>query len=520
MIQGEGIDAVACRDIKALAVELDRGPAVLIVAGELFLSSSPADLVEIVRRQERTAQSGLPLIVILDGETTDSEGTSETLLDHLATIRSISPVLLAERPFRAGNLRSLIEAADAIRQGQDQVRELARKSRDEGHRRDQFLAMLDHELRNPLAAVRNAIQLLRPKLPDGEEVVQECTHIIDKQTKRLMTLLDQLVDARRVTLNQIELQKSPQDLARVVHNAIRTLVQAKQVASPSTRFVIHKPAEPVMVLGDPVRLEQIVVNLLTNALQSTECESRVEIRIESRADTEEAILIVRDDGIGLSSEQLSQIFEPFIQPQVRPQRSPGGFGIGLTLARSLLDLHKGHIEATSPGLGLGAEFVVRLPWLKPSQERSGTGTAASEKQVSGTNSLRVALVEDNQDNRRTMAMILEMWGHEVDQAEDGLAGLNLILDRVPDVALIDIGLPGLDGYGVARQVRAHLGQRVRLIALTGYGQPDDRLRAFEAGFDSHLIKPVELDIFESVLQGQETPQSHDDWARQTVAEHA
>jgi DNA-binding response OmpR family regulator len=119
-----------------------------------------------------------------------------------------------------------------------------------------------------------------------------------------------------------------------------------------------------------------------------------------------------------------------------------------------------------------------------------------------------------------MAMILEMWGHEVDQAEDGLAGLNLILDRVPDVALIDIGLPGLDGYGVARQVRAHLGQRVRLIALTGYGQPDDRLRAFEAGFDSHLIKPVELDIFESVLQGQETPQSHDDWARHTVAEHA
>ena len=344
--------------------------------------------------------------------------------------------------------------------------------------KDQFLAMLGHELRNPLGAISSAVSLL------GQSTTPEHTRrarsVIAHQTEHLTRLVGDLLDVTRGALGKIELVRSEIEVATVVRQCVVTLESTERLA----RHVLTVEAEPVWVQADEARIEQIVMNLLSNALKFTPEGGRITVRVGREGD--EAVLKVSDDGAGMTADLLPSVFDLFVQGEGEPDRR-SGLGIGLTLVRRLVELHGGRVDAASPGPGGGSVFTVRLPALvKPAQEdaRAATAPDAPRRQ-------RILIIEDNADNREMMRILLETSGNEIYEAPDGVSGVEMTIQLQPDTVLIDIGLPGIDGYEVARQIRSKLRDRSRLIALSGYGQEKDRQRAFEAGFDDHLLKPVD-----------------------------
>ncbi len=355
---------------------------------------------------------------------------------------------------------------------------------------DEFLAMLAHELRNPLAPILTAAQLLRQKGLPADQREHSCA-IIERQGRHMARLLDDLLDLSRVTYGKIELRKQVVDLGTILSDAIhgsRSLIDGRQ-----HQLALSLPPVPLRVEADPTRLGQVMVNLLNNAAKYTEPGGRIELSLQR--DGTQAVVRVKDSGMGIPPSALASIFEPFAQLNPSLDRAQGGLGIGLTLVRRLVELHGGTIAAHSDGLGRGSEFVVRLR-LDP---RSLTEEPPRSQPPFVPR--RVLLIEDNQDGREMLTGLLRLWGHQVEEADDGPGGLTAIRRQPPDVALVDIGLPDLDGYELARQVRAAPGgDRVVLIAVTGYGQPQDRRRAVEAGFDDHLVKPVDLDKLMRLLQ--------------------
>lgn len=397
----------------------------------------------------------------------------------------------------AGSIISLL--LFAIVMGQSRAREEAERSAAElreseealrlaNQAKDEFLAMLGHELRNPLAAQKNSLEVLKLRL-GADPAARRALEVSERQLRHQTRLVEDLLDVSRVTSGKINLRMERLDLRNVVQHAIESLLP--RLEERQHGLSLSLPDEPLWVEGDTVRLEQIVSNLLTNAVKYTPRGGEIAVALSAEAG--QSVLRVRDNGVGIPPEMLDRIFELFTQAPTDTARSDGGLGLGLTLVRSLVRLHGGSVSAASEGPGRGSEFTVRLPLAAEAApaEALGTETASPEGRC-------VVVVEDNEDARETLLELLEIWGHTVKTAEDGTRGAALILETKPEVALVDIGLPGMDGYGVARTVRA-AGLATRLVAVTGYGQPEDRRRTAEAGFDLHLVKPVDLEELSRVL---------------------
>jgi PAS domain S-box-containing protein len=355
--------------------------------------------------------------------------------------------------------------------------------------RDEFLAMLGHELRNPLSAVRSAIAVARL---DGERR-ERALEIATRQSETLRRLVDDLLDAARITRGKITLKKRPVPFAALVARAVEAT--RPLVAERGHALLLAPPPADALVEVDEIRFEQVLTNVISNAARYTDPGGRIELI--ASVDGADAVCRVRDDGIGIPPESQATIFDLFEQAGRGLDRVQGGLGIGLTLARTLIELHGGSIALHSDGIGKGAEFTLRLPLLAQAAAADRPAERAAADAPAGT---RVLLVEDNPDTADSMVLLLEMLGHRVDLAPDGTSALALVTARVPEVMLVDIGLPDIDGYEVARRVRADASlSPVLLVALTGYGQREDRERAFAAGFDHHFVKPVDPDELNAFL---------------------
>lgn len=390
--------------------------------------------------------------------------------------------------------RAEIETSQIVWEGEPAVmlvlHDLARQRhredqlRREIRRRDRFLAILSHELRNPLSAIVNAAQVLQRGV-SSPKAMGRAREVIEKQSLQMTRLLDDLLDISRISEGKIELRQRILDLRQTIREATETV--AASMAQRLVAMEIALPGEPLCVNGDPARLLQVFTNLLTNAAKYTEAGGHV--WVIAQLERSEAVIRIRDTGIGIHPHRLESIFEPFVQEDATLARSNGGMGIGLALVRSLVRFHGGSVVAQSEGPGRGSTFTVRLPLTKA--ERRTTPQTDANSDVSD---MRLLIVEDNPNAREMLQAVLELEGHEVATAASGRHGIELIEFQHPEVALVDIGLPDLDGYEVARQIRRNPeNSDVFLVALTGYGQPDDRRQALEAGFDAHMVKPVQIE---------------------------
>lgn len=365
-----------------------------------------------------------------------------------------------------------------------------RDAREAASRRDQFLAMLSHELRNPLGAMLNATRLFQRVGTHDGALAKACS-IIDRQSKQMARLLDDLLDVSRVTQGKIHVSKQVLNLRASAEEAIQ--VVQPLLENRGHTLELKLPDHPVYVEGDPARLLQVQENLLENAAKFTPHGGI--IRLTLREEDGKAVLCVKDNGVGILPEMQVKIFELFVQAPQAPPGGDAGMGIGLTLARSIVHLHGGQISVHSEGAGRGSEFEIRLPLTNKQPSHAPAKASQPDTSVS------VLIVEDNSDSREMLESLLKMDGYEVRTAEDGRQGYEAILVDAPDVALVDIGLPGMDGYEVAKKVRAELREKpIRLVALTGYGRSIDRNAVFAAGFDEHLVKPVDPDDLARVLR--------------------
>jgi len=369
--------------------------------------------------------------------------------------------------------------------------------RDADRRKDEFLAMLAHELRNPLAPIRNAITLLEQLCP-RDDALKWATAVIHRQSEHLTRLVDDLLDVSRITQGKIKLQKERIDLITVIERAVE--VSRPMMDQRKQQLTVSLPDERVMFEGDLTRLSQVVSNLLNNA--SKYSENGGQIWLSAKLKSTEMVLRIRDTGIGIPPDFLPHVFELFTQSDHSLDRSHGGLGIGLTLVRALVQMHSGTVEALSDGLGHGSEFVVRLPVLTAIPQPAQAGPE-HHGVAYRTASQRILIVDDNVDSAESIALLLQLDGHEVMIAQDGSAAQVLSSTFHPKVILLDIGLPGLDGYSVAQKFREQPETRdVLLIALTGYGQPEDRERSKAAGFDYHLVKPTDPNAIEALIDSQ------------------
>lgn len=352
--------------------------------------------------------------------------------------------------------------------------------------KEEFMALLSHELRSPLSPIRNALQILR-QIKTNDPIIEQAGNIIDRQVGLMARLVDDLLDISRITKGKLRLTKEPVELRIVVNHATET-VRPLMVARMHD-FSVSLPTKPIWVEADPARIEQVVVNLLNNAAKYTDTGGLIRITVSQEED--EAVIRVRDNGVGIAPELLPQVFELFTQVDGSLGRSYGGLGIGLALARNLVEMHNGRLQASSAGLGKGCEFVVKLPVLlqpaipeaKTVLERAGDGP-----------SLRVLVVEDSVDAGDSLRMLLQLYGHDVQLARTGPTAVEMALACRPDVILLDIGLPGMDGYQVAKQLRAHPEFKdVTMCALTGFTPSEaDRRRQQETGFNHYYVKPLKI----------------------------
>ena len=355
--------------------------------------------------------------------------------------------------------------------------------------KDQFLAMLGHELRNPLAAIGGAIAL-SARHGHGTAAAAEARAVIARQSMHLAHLVDDLLDVSRMVGGKIKLKQQPLDLEEKVRSCLESL----RVTGHTAGYELKVATEPVWLNADPTRLEQMVNNLLINAFKFTPPGGRVEVTVGGS--TQEAVLTIKDSGMGISPELLPHVFEMFVQGSASLDRTQGGLGIGLALVRQLASLHGGTVSADSAGPGQGSTFVVRLPRIAAPATLPAPALPASRLQ----RHWRILLIEDNDDARRMMRRLLDMEGHEVFEAATGTAGLQLAVLQQPDLAIVDIGLPEMTGYEVAEHLRGDAQTRsMGLIAMTGYGQQEDRRHAMAAGFDVHLVKSVDIDHLLEVI---------------------
>ncbi len=394
--------------------------------------------------------------------------------------------------------RANTELERANRSLQSEVAERARAEqalKEADRHKDEFLAMLAHELRNPLAPILNAVQLMRMKpMPDPQ--LSQSRDVIERQVSHLTRLVDDLLDVARITRGRINLSPEPIELAALIARAVETVQPLVQ--ERGHEFTTEIPAGTLRVNADPLRLTQALGNVLGNAAKYTERGGRITLTVcPQGADVE---IRVRDTGIGIPAEVLPRIFDLFTQLDRRSDHPHSGLGIGLALVRRLLQMHDGTITAHSEGTGLGSEFVLRLPLLLETTQSANGKQSTIRTDDAPPVRRRILVADDNADALETLATVLELSGHEVFSAPNGSLALESAERHLPEVALLDIGMPLLDGYEVARRIRAQAwGKRITLVALTGWGQDSDRRRSQEAGFDSHLVKPLDLEKLTQLL---------------------
>ncbi len=440
-------------------------------------------------------------------------------------VAGVSPHLPFDERFRAfldlvaGNLAARLQMgrrqsdAERAREASERIAEAERnaptQAAEADHRKDRFLAMLAHELRTPIAALSNSLAVLdridrfdrsASSEPNASVLQDNCT----RQVGKLARLVDDLLDVSRITRGKVELRRQPVDLAQVIRGAVET-VRAANVSWVHELSIDLAP-DRLWLDADPERLEQVVCNLLGNALKYTPAGGKISLSVVQEISDGLAwsVLRVKDNGRGIPSEMLSEIFNPFVQVSTALDRAEGGLGIGLTLVKELVETHRGNVIAHSAGIGQGSEFVVRLPLAPPPRESS---PRLKPLQPGEAARRRVLIVEDQEDIRESFKTLIEDLGHEVEVAVDGLEGLKKVLTFRPDIALIDVGLPEIDGYEMARRVRADpRASKVRLVALTGYSGPQAEARSRAAGFERHLVKPIDLDKLALLLASPPGPQ--------------
>jgi len=483
-----GITAVVCETVEHLGRELAAGAGALIITDDSSRLDPLAELRPLLDAQP--SWSEIPILVLARPD-----------FPRLDELRTVPGVVLLERPVHIRTMVSAVQAALRARQRQyelrdqlDQTHAANRELQNQARAKDDFLATLSHELRNPLSALTTAAHLLERGSPDANADVM-ARQIVKRQTGLMSRLLDDLLDVSRITRGKLEIRKAPIELSAVIESAIETVqpwLNRKRHA-----FSVSVPERDIVIEADAVRLAQVLANLLTNAAKYTEPQGRIELLVERHADVVE--FHVRDDGIGIPRASQSEIFKMFAQLSPAIDRSEGGLGIGLALAKGLVELHGGSIDVKSGGHGHGSEFIVRIPITQAASVATANAArdTASEA-VAGKCELIVA--DDNADALQSLATLLELDGHTVRVASDGHAALALAQQKMPDVMLLDIGMPGLNGYDLASRVRQlDGGESVMLIALTGWGQPADRARASAAGFDHHLTKPIDHDELARLL---------------------
>jgi PAS domain S-box-containing protein len=381
---------------------------------------------------------------------------------------------------------------------EDELRAIKEQLEEADRRKDHFLAVLSHELRNPLAPIKNSLYILDRAVPGGDQA-RRAKDVVERQVDQLSHLVDDLLDVTRITRGKIQLQRRRLELNELVR---RTLEDHRALfETAGVRLELAPAREPVFIDGDWSRIAQVVSNLLQNSVKFTPRDGHVRVSVVRETESQQAEIRVADTGAGMSQDLLSRLFQPFMQADETLDRSKGGLGLGLALVRGIVELHGGSIHATSPGPNRGSEFVVRLPLdlgAPDETEHTFERTEAARH--------RVLIIEDNADAADSLQGVLELQGHAVFVAHDGVAGLELARKVRPDVVLCDIGLPGMDGYEVARALRSDERLRkVRVVALSGYAQPEDLRRAARAGFDAHLAKPPSLEKLEAVLNGRAAP---------------
>lgn len=469
-----GIAALICSDVPHLVREMAVGVGAAVLTEEALDMRSIAAL-----RQTTAAQppwSDVPILILTSSRTPGEEKVA------LATAESLGNVMMVHRPASVATFLSSVRAALRMRRRQYEIRGYVLELQANSRAKDEFLAMLGHELRNPLSAVRNAVvtaSLDEVRRPRALEIAR-------RQTDQLGRLIDDLLDVARITQGRITLREERAYLGEILERSIDSM--RSFIASRGLRLSVSVPAERIRMDADPARLEQVFVNLLSNAGKYTDAGGHIEVTVERSND--HVIVRIRDSGIGIVPELLPRIWDLFAQADRGLDRTQGGLGVGLTVARRLVELHGGWIHVHSDGLGRGAEFSVCLPVL-PADEVSAAVDARPQNAIASGRG-RVLIVEDNPDAAESLALLLELFGHRVRTVHDGISALDAARANMPDLMLVDIGLPGIDGYEVARRIRRDAAlKHLVLVALTGYGQAADKQHAIEAGFDYHLVKPVD-----------------------------
>lgn len=487
MLSPLGIAIDVCRTFEAFLEEVNAGGGAILLPEEAVSEAHNAALRQVLDSQP--PWSDLP-VLLLTRPGADS-------VEANAAVRTLGNVTLLERPVRLATLVTAVRTALRARERQYQIREhLTERARAEeslrlaDRRKDEFLATLGHELRNPLAPLLTAVQLMKTT-GNQNGVATRLRSVMERQIGYLVRLVNDLLEVSRITRGLIEVQREPLDLAFVLHSAIDT--SRPVVDAAGHQLSVELPDDPVTVYGDTVRLTQVFSNLLNNAAKYTNAGGHIWVQL--RRDRHRAVVSVRDDGIGIAPDQLSSVFEMFTQVDRSNRLAQGGLGIGLTLVRSLVAMHGGSVEARSEGPGTGSEFVVVLPAGAAPAHRTAESQAPRHFP-----DRRILIVDDNRDAADTLGELLSTLGATISVAHSGREALDVLDSFDPQAVLLDIGMPEMDGYEVARQIRSTAAHSdLLLIALTGWGQDHDQQRSRDAGFDHHIVKPPDVDRLRELL---------------------
>ena len=468
-----GYEITAVADGEAALAAASSRSFDLVLTDVMMSKLDGIGLVKALRTGERTAATPVILLSARAGEESRVDGLEAGADDYLV------------KPFSGRELMARVESH----------LKMARLRRESEERKDEFLATLAHELRNPLAPLHNGLQLIR-LAENNPAMLNQARAMMERQLHQLRRLVDDLLDVSRISSNKFELRKEFVELATVVKSATETsrpLIEAEQ-----QELFVSLPSEPVLLDADPVRLAQAFSNLLNNAAKYSEPGGRIWFEVKQEA--EAVVVSVKDTGIGIPADKLPIIFDMFVQVDTSKERSQGGLGIGLTLVKQLVQMHGGSVEVRSDGPGRGSEFIVRLPQVVISRAEESSANDVKHP-APATVGRRILVVDDNRDSAASLSLMFELLGHEVSSAHDGFSAVEKAKEFIPELALLDVGMPGMNGYEAARLIRRQPECRgVRLVALTGWGQEKDKRRSYEAGFDLHLVKPIDFASVEKLIE--------------------
>jgi len=484
VLQQAGIETHVCANLPELLRETERGAGALLISEEMLAGSGATELAAAVAVQP--PWSDLP-VLILARQGADSRAITNAM-------EGMANVTVLERPIRVASLVSALRSALRARRRQYELRRILEDLNEADRRKTEFLATLAHELRNPMAPLSTALAILKRK-PLTSEAARPYYDLMGRQLDHMVRLVSDLMEVSRITRGKIELQLDELVLEQVIRGAVelsRPLMDAGRHA-----LEVHVADGSLAVKGDSVRLTQVFANLLNNAAKYTPEGGRIDVFVENDGQGH-AVVRVKDTGAGIPAGMLGAIFDMFVQVSGTARAAQGGLGIGLTLVKSMVELHGGTVTASSEGANRGSEFTVSLPLLDHGVQ---TGAKADAPQATMAVQHRILVVDDNRDAAESLAALLGLLGAQAAVAFSGLDALAKAEHFHPSVGILDIGMPGMDGCELARRLRAHPRLHgIGLIALTGWGQPDDRLRIAQAGFDHHLLKPVDVEELAVALQ--------------------